>query len=849
MSLQLRFLGEVEVARAGVRVDLPQSKKTRALLAYLALTGKTHRRDRLCELLWDIADDPRGALRWSLSKLRAVVDDASAPRIHADRNHVTFASDGVWIDILHVRDAIAAGVSGLPTETLHELARLFRGEFLEDVELSDYSGFHAWYVAFREDARAMRDAIASELKRRTPVPPVVVPAVDVTKRERRLVGRDAELARIETLLDARTAQIVVITGDYGLGKSRLLHELATRIRARGRTIAGARAFEAEMGRPYGPWLDALRQIPGVSLEALIGNQTSRDSFFAAVASLAGDAQCIVMFDDVQWLDASSAELLHYVARVNRDRAVLFVLAARGGELLDNEAALRVLRGLRREGMVEEIGLQPLSEDDTTILVRSIDAHADGRRIFIESGGNPLFAIELTRSRGDGAGGISRLIRDRVERLPEDAVEVLRWCAVLGLSFSMRHLEQAAGRAVDPLLRALDVLERHDFVRAEPAANDMYAFAHDVVRRAVYQDLTEARRRLMHLRIAGVLDDAAEIAHHAALGGDLALAARSCAEAARRCVRLFAGAEAETLVRRGLQYAASLPQRERVPLLLDLHEIRFAVRRPQQIDDVASEIEALAEQALDLDLPAHARLGFHLLAHLRWEVGGSEDARRHMMRAELVSRGADPQQRIVAIAEAARCLVLLERDLPRAEAMALEARALSNRAGFEPFAIPDAVGMLRLHQRQFEEARVAFQHALELARTTRNRMAEFIAIEHLVMTEIESESYARGARLAETAIPLAQKLRDGSEVPIAFALAALCRYADGGEDELAPHLERLRAVDAKQRLTFVLLRAAAIDVRNGNVASAKARAGEALRLAEVLERPSDVARARAVLQKE
>lgn len=849
MSLQLRFLGEVEVARAGVRVDLPQSKKTRALLAYLALTGRTHRRERLCSLLWDIADDPRGALRWSLSKLRTVVDDVSTPRIHADRHHVTFAAEGVWIDILHVRDAIAPGVMQLPTETLQELDLLFRGEFLEDVELSDYGDFHAWYVAFREESRAMRDAIASELRQRKPMTRVLAPVLDVTRRERRLIGRETELAQIEALLQTRRAHIVVLTGDYGLGKSRLLTELAARVRARNITVLGVRAFEAEMGRPYGPWLDALRQLPGVSLETLISNQKSRDSFFGTVSDLIGARECAVMFDDVQWLDASSAELLHYVARTNRERAVLFILAARGGELLDNEAALRVLRGLRREGMVDELELHLLTKEETLALVHAIDPHADAPRIFSESGGNPLFAIELARSRGDGTGGISRLIRDRVERLPEDAAEVLRWCAVLGLSFTMRHLEHAAGRAIEPLLRALDVLERHDFLRAEPSRKDVYAFAHDVVRRAVYQELSEARRRLMHLRVAGVLEDAAEIAHHAALGGDLALAARSCVEAARRCLRLFAGAEADALARRGLQYAASLPERERVPLLLELHETRFAVRRPQHLDELAAEIETLAEQALDLDLPTHARLGFQLLSYLRWEVGGSEDARRHMLRAELVSRTGDAKQRIVAMAEAARCLVLLERDLPRAEAMALEAAALSNRAGFEPFAIPDAVGMLRLHQRKFDEARAAFQHAFELARALRQHMPEFTALEHQVMTEIDAGAYARGALLAEQLIPLAQKLREGSEVPIAYALAALCRYASSGVDELDAHLERLRAVDAKQRLTYVLTRAADIDVARGEVAKAKTRAEEALRLAEILERPSDIARARAVLQKE
>ena len=73
-TLELRLLGEMTLTRDGEPLALPQSKKTRALLAYLAVTGRPHRRERLCSLLWDVPDDPRGALRWSLSKLRSVVD-------------------------------------------------------------------------------------------------------------------------------------------------------------------------------------------------------------------------------------------------------------------------------------------------------------------------------------------------------------------------------------------------------------------------------------------------------------------------------------------------------------------------------------------------------------------------------------------------------------------------------------------------------------------------------------------------------------------------------------------------------------------------------------------------------
>ena len=87
-QFELQLLGPLTVRRAGQAQRLPPSRKTRALLAYLAISGKPERRERLCELFWDVPDDPRGALRWSLSKLRPLVDEAGETRLHADRDWV-----------------------------------------------------------------------------------------------------------------------------------------------------------------------------------------------------------------------------------------------------------------------------------------------------------------------------------------------------------------------------------------------------------------------------------------------------------------------------------------------------------------------------------------------------------------------------------------------------------------------------------------------------------------------------------------------------------------------------------------------------------------------------------------
>jgi DNA-binding SARP family transcriptional activator len=160
--LELYFLGDVRVLSGGVARDLPRSRKTRALLAYLAVTGRPHRRERLCTLFWDVPDDPRGALRWSLSKLRALVDEPDRARIHADRATVALEIDGAAIDVLALRRA-ASGLDAMTADQLADAAAAFRGEFLEGLDLDSCLEFQAWCLAERQELRMLRRRVLSRL--------------------------------------------------------------------------------------------------------------------------------------------------------------------------------------------------------------------------------------------------------------------------------------------------------------------------------------------------------------------------------------------------------------------------------------------------------------------------------------------------------------------------------------------------------------------------------------------------------------------------------------------------------------------------------------------------------------
>jgi pimeloyl-ACP methyl ester carboxylesterase/DNA-binding SARP family transcriptional activator len=154
-SIELMVLGNLTVIRNGVRLNLPRSKRTRALLAYLAITARPHRRDRLCALFWSLPDDPRAALRWSLSRLRPIVDEPGKPHIIADRDSVRFDNIGVETDLVALRAALHKP-DATSTDTLLGIAAAVRGEFLEGLDLADCDEFRGWCIAEREEARRLR---------------------------------------------------------------------------------------------------------------------------------------------------------------------------------------------------------------------------------------------------------------------------------------------------------------------------------------------------------------------------------------------------------------------------------------------------------------------------------------------------------------------------------------------------------------------------------------------------------------------------------------------------------------------------------------------------------------------
>ena len=133
--------------RRGALVSKADLKKTRALLGYLVATERSHHRARLCSLLWDVTDDPRAALRWSLSKLRPLVDEEDHARIFSDGQTVGFRSEGAYVDVHELQKVRTEGPEAATTEALIELADSFTGDVLEGLDLGDFHEFSAWCAA------------------------------------------------------------------------------------------------------------------------------------------------------------------------------------------------------------------------------------------------------------------------------------------------------------------------------------------------------------------------------------------------------------------------------------------------------------------------------------------------------------------------------------------------------------------------------------------------------------------------------------------------------------------------------------------------------------------------------
>jgi DNA-binding SARP family transcriptional activator len=715
-------------------------------------------------------------------------------------------------------------------------------------------------------------------------PAVHVPLSPPSQSSVPLIGRNHEWGLIQAWATTTRdpSQVLLLTGEPGIGKTRLLEEL----REIAPVALWGQGFAAEMVRPYGIWIDALRSVSlpnavpaelGFLLPEIgqpVKAPPDRSYLFDAVVQLMADwaaqtplqTPLVVILDDIQWMDEASSALLNYASRLLCHLPVKFACTARSGELSRNAAISQVLQTLRREQRLTTLELQPLDRGKTADLIHTIHVNHSFDvslelvdQVFSDSGGNPLFVLEIARalsqSQSHHADNLEALIRDRLNQLDDEARDLLPWAAALGRSFKPAMVAQVVDYPMTQLVSAIAQLEHQSIIRpSTTVGNELgYDFAHDVVRQVVYQQISEPRRHLVHLQIAHKLNQTAtpdnalagDIAHHAALGGDHLLAASSALLGAERCLKLFAYAEAAVLAQRGMRACQSLDQRTRVHLQLELLRVWTLAG---VTGDLAAQIEAhvhqLMEEANQLGSNDDEAIGLETLNVLYYEQGNYSELHQNSLRSAEVSRAASPAIAARVLGLSGSCLTELGRDMIRGEALLLEAQSLANRVGLEHCDIYGGLGSIELHKAHYDTARMFLQRALQLAQRDRDRWRECNCLTGLIMTELEAGDPVTALSYCETMTNMVLQIEGKeSESAVAAALMALAHYQlqhPNSEINLEAAMVKLKQLDIKRVQAYILIGAAEVDLAQDRFELAAVRAEAALQTAKIMKHPSQIA---------
>ncbi len=373
-----------------------------------------------------------------------------------------------------------------------------------------------------------------------------------------LIGRAQPLATLEHLLTTARAghgQVALISGEAGIGKTRLVHELADLAQAQGWALLDAHCFPQDRLCPYAPFLDLFRthfwqrpdELAAFSGElapllpdllpdsatpsiALDSEQEKRRRFAALARFFAQQAEqqpLLLIVEDIHWSDDLSLELLFTLARQCAERPILLVLTNRSDE--SEDVLLPWLAQLDRARLGQEIALAPLSRDDVAELLGALFAlERPARPEFVDAlysltEGNPFFLEEVLKSLvaageifyHDGIWDrrplseirIPRSVQDAVRRraaqISESARRALALAAVAGRRFDFALLLALSNLAEPDLLTALKELIAAQLIVEE--SSERFAFRHALVREAIYSDLLARERATLHRAIGTAIE--------------------------------------------------------------------------------------------------------------------------------------------------------------------------------------------------------------------------------------------------------------------------------------------------------------------------------------------------------
>lgn len=458
--------------------------------------------------------------------------------------------------------------------------------------------------------RAEERALALERSTLSSVPaPVSAP-----DRKPPLIGRVDEWAvALSAYASSRSSgRLLVIEGEAGIGKTRLASELLIHARQQGAIVGVARCYDGETALAYTAlaallrstvgdtpatrlhtlpdiWLsEASRLAPefltvraGTPAPAPLETPGAQSRFFEGLretliaACASGAPPGVLWVDDAQWADDASLDALSYLIRRIEREPMCVVLTWRSDAVDGRHRLRRLLTETLRRGRANHLDLRRLDESDVRAWLRHELGDEQERRIpalagrlYQETEGLPFFIAEYVMAFASGAvavegddwaapGGVHDLLRSRLSSLTETGWQSLTSAAILGRSFDFDTVREVSGRTEEETASALEELVARGLIREAPdtrQAEISYDFTHDKIRALVYDEMSLARRRLLHRRAAEALvemgrrqrqsgERAAQIAQQYTAAGDEAAAAMQHRIAGDRARELFAHTDA------------------------------------------------------------------------------------------------------------------------------------------------------------------------------------------------------------------------------------------------------------------------------------------------------------------
>jgi tetratricopeptide (TPR) repeat protein/transcriptional regulator with XRE-family HTH domain len=435
------------------------------------------------------------------------------------------------------------------------------------------------------------------------------------------VGRSRELALIDRFLAGVGPPLLLVAGEPGIGKSRLLREAEQCADPFGWILLEDGCSRRSGQEPYAPVLGALatyirrrppallhvelqgcswlvRLLPELAETTLVPvpqwtlpPEQERRLMFAAVgrflSNAGGPAGALLVLDDLQWAGPDALDLLDTLVRTASETRVRVLGAYRNTEMRLRSALSILQSDLAREGLATRIELGPLSPPEGRAMLANLLEgqeqvnHTEEELILQRTGGVPFFLVSCARSLQAGVSGVSgeadmpwdvrENIRQRVAALPQTAQELLSVAAVVG-----RELRDPLLGAIVvwPEAKLLAALETLCSARLLAEDGENYRFAHDLIREVVDADLSSARRRTLHKRVAEAYECQSTeppmevLAHHYERGGAREKAAEYLQRAGNMAAAVFAYAEAESYYRAAIKLAGRLGDHTREAIVCE-----------------------------------------------------------------------------------------------------------------------------------------------------------------------------------------------------------------------------------------------------------------------------------------